>query len=69
VALSDSSRKRTLESRFELERRVDVDQVGGGIGQVATQNVEGVAAAEDAGGKVGHRSPASSSSGGRLSLR
>src|SRR3990172_1692263 len=40
-----------------VEGRVEVDQVDGGIGQVATQDVEVVAVVEDVGGEVGHRSP------------
>ena len=35
---------------------VEVDKVDGGIGQVATQDVEVVAVVGDVGGEVGHRS-------------
>jgi len=37
-----------------VEGRVEVDQVNGGIGHVATQDVEVVAVVEDVGGEVGH---------------
>ena len=49
-----------------VEGRVEVDQVDGGSGQVATQDVEVVAAVEDVGV---HRSPARIGSGGHESLR
>jgi len=39
-----------------VEGRVEVDQVDGGIGQVATQDVEVVAVIEDVGGEVSHGS-------------
>jgi hypothetical protein len=41
---------------IRVEGRVEVDQVDGGIGQVATQDIEVVAVVEDIGGEVSHRS-------------
>ena len=38
-----------------VEGRVEVDQVDGGIGQGATQDVEVVAVGEDVGGECRHR--------------
>jgi hypothetical protein len=57
VALPDSSRKMTVVA-VGVEGRVEGDQVDGGIGQVATQDVEVVAVVEDVGGEVGHSASA-----------
>jgi hypothetical protein len=40
-----------------VEGRVELNQVDGGSGLVATQDVEVVAVGEDVGGEGGHRSP------------
>jgi hypothetical protein len=43
-----------VEVAVGVERRVKLNQVDGGSGQVATQDVEVVAVGEDVGGEVRH---------------